>query len=153
MACVYIAAITIALCASPVLAQEPAEATLTVTVTDQTGAVIPGARVTAIREDSHDDFRFLTDARGVAVLQLQPGIYNLRVVSQGFAQWAETGLDVTGKIEKSVVLRVSSYSGPMVIADTVSPPVDLPVVEALIPLEPVQELVLTPTKLPSHRRH
>ena len=56
--------IAIALLALPVVAHAQ-EATLTGTVTDTTGGVLPGVTVTAVHEASGISFEAVTDERGV----------------------------------------------------------------------------------------
>jgi hypothetical protein len=79
--------IALALCASGVAAaQAPKDATLRMTVVDQSGAVIPGARVTLQPVDpSGPPVEISTDARGEAVFaSLPPGRYAVRGDFPGF---------------------------------------------------------------------
>ena len=55
------------------------EAVLTGTVTDSTGAVLPGVTVTAIHEATGNRFVGVTDERGMAEMRVAGGAYRLFV--------------------------------------------------------------------------
>lgn len=80
---VVVAAVILAL-ASPVLAQQQL-ATLKVTVTDPTGAVVPGATIT-VRNTATDAKRSdVTESHGLSVIPgLAPGDYELSIQAKGF---------------------------------------------------------------------
>jgi len=73
MAVVQIAAIALALAACTALAQEHARETLTVVVTDQTGARISGAHIVATDQATGSQLDAAADATGQAVVQLDQG--------------------------------------------------------------------------------
>jgi Carboxypeptidase regulatory-like domain len=79
-----IAVVAIALIACTARAQEPEQATLTVLVTDQTGALIPGAYVVASNEATGARFEAKANASGAAVVLLNHGVYVLRVEAKAF---------------------------------------------------------------------
>src|SRR5262249_28860238 len=54
-------------------------------VTDSTGAVLPGATVTALNEASGNTFVVVTDERGVYRLSVRTGIYRISVQLAGFS--------------------------------------------------------------------
>jgi hypothetical protein len=130
------------------------EAVLTVIVSDQTGARLSGAKIIATRRPDGDSILVPADASGEAVLRLEQGLYDLRIEAKGFSSWVETGVDVTRQLQKSVVLRVSNpvYWGPWVETMPLVP-LETSYIEALIPLEPIQQLPLTATKLQGNKRH
>jgi hypothetical protein len=67
--------------------------TLSGTVTDQTGAVIPGARVTITNDASGDARGSVADSSGFfSVTALPPGSYTVSIAEKGFAPWKETGI-------------------------------------------------------------
>ena len=61
------------------------EAVVTGTVTDRTGAVLPGVTVTALHEASGNTFVAVTDQRGAFRLPVRTGVYRITVELQGFA--------------------------------------------------------------------
>lgn len=69
-----------------VSAQDLDNVTITGKVVDQNGAVIPGAAVEAVLVKTGTARKVVADERGsYLIVQLQPGIYNLRASSSGFA--------------------------------------------------------------------
>jgi Carboxypeptidase regulatory-like domain len=95
MARARIAAIAFALCACTALSQQHEMGTLTVNVTDQTGAVIPGARIVASEEAAGSLFKAVAGPNGQALIDLDQGNYDLKVQASGFAT----------HVEKSVALK------------------------------------------------
>src|SRR6185436_20888287 len=68
-----------------VSAQDLDNVTITGKVVDQNGAVIPGATVEAILVKTSAARKVVADAAGsFHIVQLEPGIYNLRATSTGF---------------------------------------------------------------------
>src|SRR3954451_12244621 len=65
------------------------EATLTGTVVDQTGGVLPGVTVTALHEATGNTFVAVTDERGIYRLPLRVGTYRMQMELPGFANVAE----------------------------------------------------------------
>src|SRR5213082_2893224 len=65
------------------------EATVTGTVVDQTGGVLPGVTVTALHEATGNTFVAVTDERGVFRLPVRVGTYRVTMELQGFANVAE----------------------------------------------------------------
>jgi len=74
-----------------VLAQEAA---LIGTVTDSTGAVLPGVTVTAVHEASGNRFVGVTDGRGIYRIPARIGQYQLTFELQGFSTVARTGVSL-----------------------------------------------------------
>jgi hypothetical protein len=65
------------------------------TVTDQTGAVVPGAVVTAKNTSTGLERQATTDATGYySVPNLQEGTYDLSVTASGFSPYTQTGVNV-----------------------------------------------------------
>ena len=83
----------IAILALPVFAYAQ-EATLTGTVTDTTGGVLPGVTVTALHEASGNTFEGLTDERGVFQIPLRTGAYRITAQLQGFAVITRSGVEL-----------------------------------------------------------
>jgi Carboxypeptidase regulatory-like domain len=61
------------------------EATLSGTVTDSTGGVLPGVTVTAVHEASGNTFVAVTDDHGAYRLPLRTGVYRITMELSGFA--------------------------------------------------------------------
>jgi hypothetical protein len=70
------------------------EATLTGTVTDSTGAVLPGVTITAVNQDTGNTFVIVTDGAGDFRLPVRIGTYQLTAELQGFATVTRTALQV-----------------------------------------------------------
>ncbi|HOM98946.1 MAG TPA: carboxypeptidase regulatory-like domain-containing protein [Acidobacteriota bacterium] len=76
-----------------VAAQSAGSASLRGTVKDPTGAVVPGADVTIINENTKDERHTITDESGGFFFgALRPGPHTLRVELPGFKTYEETGL-------------------------------------------------------------
>ena len=60
------------------------EAVLTGTVTDSTGAVLPGVTVTAVQEATGNTFVGITDDRGIYRMPARVGGYRLTAELSGF---------------------------------------------------------------------
>src|SRR5688500_14292696 len=94
MACraAVVGAILLVLFTLPAAAQSD-RGTLTGTVQDASGAVVPGAKVTLTNTQTGVSFSAPTnDAGDFTVPQLQPGVYNVRVEKDGFRPATLTGL-------------------------------------------------------------
>ena len=61
------------------------EATVSGTVTDSTGAVLPGVTVTAVHEASGNTFVAVTDERGAFRMPVRIGDYRVTAELPGFA--------------------------------------------------------------------
>src|SRR5918996_1104191 len=100
----------VVLCTVPALAQGD-RGQITGFVKDTTGAVIPGATVTATHTQTNLPRVAVTDAQGYYVLPaLPPGIYDVSVELDGFKKWAQTGvtLDAASSATVQVVLETGT---------------------------------------------
>jgi hypothetical protein len=79
--------------ASPVTAYGQ-EATLSGTVSDTTGGVLPGVTVTAVHEASGNTFVGVTDERGTFRLPVRTGVYRMTLELPGFSTVTRTGLEL-----------------------------------------------------------
>jgi hypothetical protein len=69
--------------------------TITGTVTDDSGAAIPGATVTVLNENTGLEINAVSDEAGAyTVRNLQPGTYTVKASLQGFKEFVQTGLPV-----------------------------------------------------------
>ena len=149
----HVVVAALALFGSVALAQEPARATLTLVVTDQSGAAIPNARVVATDEATGAHSEAKTDANGEASVAVDEAIYDLRAGAQGFEFWDEKKVAVKGETRKGVTLRFfsGSFSGSRV---SVSPAIEIPLEHQPLAGEiasiPVELLPLPARRL--HRR-
>src|SRR5687767_1380343 len=83
--------LTCALLALPAIGYAQ-EAVLTGTVTDTTGAVLPGVTVTAVHEATGNTFVGVTDGGGVFRIPARIGTYRLTAELSGFSTVNRTGL-------------------------------------------------------------
>lgn len=101
-----------------------AVAGLTGTVTDSTGAVVPGAKVTITNVGTSSSVHAITSSSGTyAVTGLTPGSYSVTVEAAGFRKYVQSGIGVevsttatinvqltTGSISQTIEVRSSSIS-------------------------------------------
>src|SRR5438094_6549937 len=66
------------------------EATVTGTVTDTTGGVLPGVTIKGVNEASGNSFETVTDARGAYRLAVRIGIYQITATLAGFGAEARS---------------------------------------------------------------
>jgi hypothetical protein len=155
MAAARIAAVFFALLCAEVCAQPAPKGSVTVRVTDQAGAVIPGASIEIDPSPSKSESALTTDNLGQAILNLPAGAYTLSITAPGFDK-AILKIDVKGGAGKSIVaaLRVLSYSGPPIVEPYFEYDPDLQTKSArsdmLIPLQTL--LNLEPLTLKAFKR-
>ena len=70
------------------------EAAISGTVTDSTGAVLPGVVVTAVLESTGNTFMAVTDARGVYRIAARVGVYRITAELAGFRAVTREGLQL-----------------------------------------------------------
>ncbi|HWE84112.1 MAG TPA: carboxypeptidase-like regulatory domain-containing protein [Terracidiphilus sp.] len=152
MAAARIAAVVLALCPCAIVAQQPPTVTISVLVSDQSGAVIPHAGFRATDEATGKSYDAAADSWGRAELQIPPGKYTLRVQSPGFKTWVRENREADGSISETVALNVgSSCSGAcgVVIAEP-KIPIERQQLELELALEPIHLLPLS--SKPLHRK-
>lgn len=90
----FVALASVFFCLIPQLVRgQSSSGTISGTITDQTGAVVPQASV--VLEDQATGVKSATVSNGTGFFNfaaVEPGTYKLTVVAQGFTQWAETGI-------------------------------------------------------------
>ena len=69
------------------------EASLTGTVTDSTGGVLPGVTVRALHEATGNTFDTMTDGRGAYRIPARIGVYKITAELQGFTTATRLSLD------------------------------------------------------------
>src|SRR6266704_6505507 len=82
-----------AMMAVPVVAGAQ-EAVFSGTVTDSTGAILPGVSVRAVHDASGNSFEALTDQRGAYRIPVRNGVYKLTAEVAGFTTVTRTGLEL-----------------------------------------------------------
>src|SRR5512132_3764790 len=70
------------------------EAVLTGTITDSTGAVLPGVTVTVLHQASGNRFVAVTDERGIYRIPARVGAYQIAAELQGFATAQRNNIEV-----------------------------------------------------------
>ena len=101
------------------------EATMTGTVTDSTGGVLPGVTVVAVHEASGNTFETVTDAGGTYRLPLRIGVYHVTATLAGFATVTRTGLEVLVGQQATINLQLA----PSTIQESVTVTAEAPLVD------------------------
>lgn len=99
-------------------------ASVTGTVTDPSGAVVPGAEVTMTNPSNGYSFKATTNTAGIyVVLNLSPGAYTLRVAAKGFKTYSRSGitLEINQAATANVVLELGS--SVQIVEVTAAPPI------------------------------
>jgi carboxypeptidase family protein/TonB-dependent receptor-like protein len=86
------------------------EATLTGTVVDSTGGVLPGVTITAVHEASGNTFEGVTDERGTYRLAARAGVYRVTAQLSGFSTVNRSGLELLVGQQVVVNLQLSPAS-------------------------------------------
>src|SRR5256885_16931562 len=87
---VFVPAFCLVVCASA-FAQE---ATITGTITDPTGGVLPGVTVTAVNDDSGNTFVAVSDGSGAFRLPVRIGSYRIAAELSGFTTAPPPGVQM-----------------------------------------------------------
>ena len=120
--------LTAALLTAPAIAFAQ-EAVLTGTVTDSTGAVLPGVTVIAVHEATGNRFETVTDGQGAFRVPARVGTFQLTASLQGFATVTRTGLQllvgqtaVNLQMAPSTVRKLTvTAEAPLLNGDVVEP--------------------------------
>src|SRR5262245_21043499 len=107
-------------CAIPVLAQVDT-GTISGVVADQTGAVIPDARVVIVQLDTNTHVQLLTNSSGLYTSPpLRPGRYKISVIKNGFQTQKSQPFDlrVQDRVEVNFQLPVGSTSTEVTVSAT-----------------------------------
>src|SRR6185437_2925832 len=117
---------------------------LTGIVTDQTGAVVPGAQITLTDPATGFTSSTVSGATGLYVINgLNPAAYNLKVTAKGFQSFAQTGIvvNVSATVRTDVKLTVGAESQTVTVeADALQVQTDSNVVSTLISSEQISEI-------------
>ena len=119
---------------------------MTGTVTDATGAVIPGAKVTAVNQGTGAKLSGATSQSGdYSLYPLPPGTYDLVVEKTGFSVTSLQGIviDVNTTLANNVVLNVGSTSSEVTVSASAAPLVTQSIsVESVVDQEQLSALPL-----------
>jgi len=115
-------------------------------VRDATGAVVPGASVTATNEGNHEQRKMTTSPEGYYVFpQLFVGKYSVAVEAAGFKKFTKTGitLDAESKISVDVALTVGAITEAVEVqASTAQVQTESAVVGSIVDNKQIQNLTL-----------
>src|ERR1700694_5431053 len=95
-------------------------ATISGTVTDQTTAIVPAARVTAVARSTGATIQAQANSEGFYVLTgVLPGEYRLRVEKDGFQVYVQEGIvvQVNRPVSINVTLQVGAATQTVNVAD------------------------------------
>ncbi|MBI4485304.1 MAG: TonB-dependent receptor [Acidobacteria bacterium] len=101
------------------------EATISGTVTDSTGGVLPGAVVRAVNQATGNSFEAVTDGAGAYRLGVRVGTYEITVSLEGFASVTRTGLQLLVGRQAAVNLELR----PASLAESVTVTGEAPLVD------------------------
>src|SRR5262245_9991211 len=101
------------------------DATLSATISDTTGGVLPGVAVTAIHEASGNTFEGVTDDHGVFEIHLRTGGYRITAQLQGFAVVTRSGVELLVGQQAVVNLQLA----PSTLQESVTVTAEAPLVE------------------------
>jgi hypothetical protein len=151
MAAPRIAAVLLAVLCAELSAQSAPQGSLTIQVSDRTGAVIPGARIEIDPSFSKPGILFSTNSQGQSTLDLSEGSHVLSVTAQGFKKWMRS-INVQSGSSRMVLAKLEVGE---VISPTVADnhPLDIPLGQpepAFLPLQPL--LNLDPLSLKGAKR-
>jgi hypothetical protein len=107
---------------SPAAARAPLTSSLSGTVVDENGAIVPGARVTVSNHATGLQRQVLTDGEGYFVFpMLRPGVYTTRVTQQGFApvEVRDVTLGEGDQLAFRIQLKVGAVGLYITVEDTV----------------------------------
>src|SRR5882724_5389662 len=126
---IVLTAVVLLLTHSPTIAaQDLDNVTITGRVTDQNGAIIPGATVTATLISTGIQRSVIADADGrCRLMQLEPGVYNLKVSFTSFAPEEKLALTtIAGQnLQLDITLQPPEIrAGALVISEADTPVVD-----------------------------
>jgi hypothetical protein len=122
--------------------------TISATVYDSSGAVVPGATITLKNSDSGDVRRTVSDGSGYFTFTaVQPANYSISVSAKGFTTWELTGIVMNlgdTKTVPNIALKAGASNTTVeVVADkNVEVPVDTPEISDTMNAEQIEDLSL-----------
>jgi len=122
--------------------------TLSATVYDASGAVVPGATVILKNQDSGDLRKTTADGEGYFTFSaVQPATYSIQVSAKGFTSWELTGIIMhlgDSRTVPDIALKAGSSSTTVeVVADkNIEVPLDTPEISDTMNAEQIEDLSL-----------
>ncbi|WP_350448945.1 carboxypeptidase regulatory-like domain-containing protein [Paracidobacterium acidisoli] len=116
------------------------------TVQDQSGAVIPNAQVTLLNDASHDRRQSTSNSAGYFTFAgVQPGSYTITIQAKGFENWSQTGVTMNpGDIRQvpNIQMAVGSAGQTVQVQATASQilPIDSGERSAVLSSQDIQKL-------------
>src|SRR5262249_53407949 len=107
----------------PALGQVASSTTLVGSVTDSSGAVVPGARIVAVQDATKVAFKGQTSSAGNYTLPyVAVGSYTITVEAAGFSKSVHTNVlvEVNQTVRTDFVLQVGQVSNEVTVAGTAS---------------------------------
>ena len=101
------------------------DAVLTGTITDSTGAVLPGVSVTAVNEATGNNYETVTDAAGVYRIPVRVGAYKVTADLAGFGSVNRTGVQLL--VGQTITLNLQM--APSTLQETVTVTGEAPLIE------------------------
>ena len=101
------------------------DATLTGTISDSTGAVLPGVTVTAVNEATGNNYVAVTDAAGVYRIPVRVGSYKVTANLSGFGDVMRTGVQLL--VGQTIALNLQM--APSTLQETVTVTGEAPLIQ------------------------
>ena len=101
------------------------EASLSGTVTDSTGGVLPGVVVRAVHEASGNSFEAVTDGSGTFRLEVRVGAYRILAELAGFTTVNRTGLELLVGQQAVITLQMT----PATLQESVTVTAEAPLID------------------------
>lgn len=109
---------------SPPAFTQTATATITGTVTDSTGAVVPNAQINIVAKSTGLDYRGTSAADGTYTVPLLPvGAYDITITASGFSGFKQTDvtLDVGQRFRVDASMQVGASHETVTVSSTTAP--------------------------------
>ncbi len=151
MVAARITAVFLALICVEVCAQPTPQGSVTVQVTDRTGAVIPGASIEIDASSSKPKPFLKTDGQGQTVLNLPSGAHTLSITFPAFKRLTQQ-IEVQSGTNQMVAVKLDVATGGFVTVEAISdmPPPNSPET-VFLPLQPLFNLDPLPSKRAKRR--
>ena len=119
------------------LADAQETATLSGTASDNSGAVIPGAEITATNDATGAEATGVTGGVGEYELTLPPGVYTLRVELSGFETTTASGVELTAgaQVMRNFTLDLAVLATTIIVGTRAEP---RSVIESTVPVDVIR---------------
>jgi len=124
--CLYLLAVSVLFFLQPQLWAQVDRGTITGTVTDNTGAVVPGVQVMAIQVETNTKYTSVSNGLGIySVLNLPIGTYSVSFDKQGFKTVVQNGIVILANHTSAVDVRLEIGSISQTVQVTATPILDM----------------------------